>query len=57
LSRLITPDDLAARWSICRAEVYRLLRQGLPSVKIGRARRIPIDEAEAWLLDRQQAAS
>jgi excisionase family DNA binding protein len=39
---LLTPKDVARRLAIGRTTVFLLLRSGqLPSVKIGRARRIP----------------
>ena len=39
---LLTPDQAAASLSICRTEVYELLRNGdLESVQIGTSRRIP----------------
>ena len=35
--RLLTPDELAERWSVGVSQVYRLTREGvLPVVKLGR---------------------
>jgi excisionase family DNA binding protein len=40
---LLTVDDAAAVLSLGRTKVYELLESGLlPSVKIGRSRRIPL---------------
>jgi excisionase family DNA binding protein len=36
-ARLLTADDLAARWQVSPAHVYRLTREGvLPAVRLGR---------------------
>jgi excisionase family DNA binding protein len=41
--RLLTADDLARRWSVPPAHVYRLCREGkLPHVKLGRYRRFSL---------------
>ena len=35
--RLLTPDELAERWSVPKAQVYRLAREGqVPTVRLGR---------------------
>ena len=47
--RFITAAELADRWGISRQHVYNLLRQGLPSVTIGRARRFRTDVVDAWI--------
>lgn len=47
---LLTIDEAAARMSISRATVERLImRRECPSVKIGAARRIPVPQLEAYL--------
>lgn len=52
---LLTPEDAATRLSLSRTMVYELIRNGeLRSVKIGRARRVPVDalgEYVAWLAE------
>ncbi|CAN5618911.1 hypothetical protein BH10ACT1_BH10ACT1_19900 [soil metagenome] len=48
-NRLVTVPELAAHWGVSRAHVYNLISVGLPTKKIGRARRIRIAEADAWL--------
>ncbi len=53
--RLLTPNDLAERWSCSRAYVYKLLDEGLPSLKLGRSRRIRVADADAWLAQRAEA--
>jgi excisionase family DNA binding protein len=48
-SKLLTPDDLAARWQVKTSQVYRLTREGrLPTVKIGRYYRYRLADAEQW---------
>jgi len=46
---LLTADDLAARWQVSKAHVYRLARNGeIPTVQIGRYYRFRIEAIEAW---------
>lgn len=46
---LLTADDLAARWQVKRAHVYRLEREGrVPSVKLGRYTRFRLAAVEAF---------
>ena len=48
-SSLWTADELAARWQVPRAHVYRLAReQRIPSVAIGRYYRFRPSSIEAW---------
>jgi excisionase family DNA binding protein len=50
--RLLTADQLAERWQVNKAHVYRLTREGrLPAVKIGRYRRYRLAAVEVWELD------
>jgi excisionase family DNA binding protein len=54
-----TVEELGERWRLSRSRIYELLGQGLPSVKLGRARRFITSDVDAWLLahvDRQAAA-
>ena len=47
---LLRPEEVAAALGISRARVYELLASGsLPSVRIGRSRRIPLDALRAWV--------
>jgi excisionase family DNA binding protein len=40
---LLSPEQVADSLGVCRSRVYDLMRTGmLPSVKIGRARRVPV---------------
>ena len=51
MSRLLTADELAARWQVPKAHVYRLTRDGaIPAVKLGRYYRYRTDAIEAWEL-------
>jgi excisionase family DNA binding protein len=53
---LLTVAQLATRWSMSRATIYRALEDGLPSLKLGRSRRIRVSDADQWL-NEQAAAS
>jgi excisionase family DNA binding protein len=47
--RLLTAEDLAARWQVPCSHVYRLARDGkLPVVRLGRYRRFRLAEIEAF---------
>ena len=48
--RYLTVDETAERLLISVPTVYRLIERGeLPSVKIGRARRVPLETLDAFL--------
>ena len=47
--QLLTAEQLAQRWQVSRAHIFNLMSRGMPSLKIGRARRFDIGAAEAWL--------
>ncbi len=50
-ARLLTADELAARWQVGKAQVYRLTREGrLPTVRIGRYYRYRVASVEAFEL-------
>jgi excisionase family DNA binding protein len=50
-TRVLTPDELAARWSVPKSHVYRLTREGrIPVVKLGRYYRYRLDEIERFEL-------
>jgi len=55
---LLTPEEAAGRLRIGRTFIYSLLRQGaIPSVKIGRARRVRVRDVDEYvrnLLDEQR---
>jgi excisionase family DNA binding protein len=56
-SSLWTPDELAARWSVTKAHVYRLAREGrIPVVMIGRYQRFRPAAIEAWELAQEVAS-
>jgi excisionase family DNA binding protein len=47
--RLLTADELAERWQVSKAHVYRLARDGrVPTVAIGRYYRFRLASIEAW---------
>jgi excisionase family DNA binding protein len=52
LDRLLTAEELAGRWQVPKAQVYRLTREcGLPTVHIGRYCRYRMAAVEAWELE------
>jgi excisionase family DNA binding protein len=51
-ARLLTADDVAARWQVPTSHVYRLTReQKLPTVKLGRYYRYRAAAIEAFELE------
>jgi excisionase family DNA binding protein len=50
--RYLTPAAFARRLSVHRDTVYGWKRDGMPSLPLGRAWRVPVAEAEAWLAAR-----
>jgi excisionase family DNA binding protein len=47
--RLLTAEQLAARWQIPRSQVYRLTRDGrLGAVALGRYRRYRLEAVESF---------
>jgi len=47
---LLSPDQVAESLGVCRSRVYDLMRtRVLPSVKIGRARRVPVSALRAYV--------
>jgi excisionase family DNA binding protein len=48
-ARLLTCEEVAERWQVTTAQVYRLAREGAsPVVRIGRYRRFRAASVEAW---------
>jgi excisionase family DNA binding protein len=48
-NRLLTADDLAERWQVGTAQVYRLTREGrVPAVRIGRYYRYRASAIDAF---------
>jgi excisionase family DNA binding protein len=48
--KLLKASEVAERWDLHRATVYRLVQSGqLPALRIGGSIRIDPREAEAWL--------
>ena len=47
---LLRPEDAAQLLSLSRTTVYELMSRGeLASIKVGAARRIPMDGLKAWV--------
>lgn len=56
-ARLLTADELAERWQVSKAQVYRLARDGrIPTVAIGRYYRFRLASVEAWEADNEATA-
>lgn len=52
---LLSPEEAATALSLSRSTVYIELSAGrLESIKVGTARRIPVDAIERWLQDKRQ---
>lgn len=50
---LLRPNEAARLLSLGRSKLYELVATGeLPSVKIGRATRIPVADLQAWVARR-----
>lgn len=54
---LLRPERFADVVDVSRATVYAWLAEGLPSLKLGRSRRIDVTEGLAWLRERSEVAS
>lgn len=52
--RLLNAVQLAERYGVCRAHIYNLMARGMPSLKVGAARRFRPSEVDAWLLAQQE---
>ena len=64
VTRLLTADELAARWQLPKSHVYRLTREGkIPAVKLGRYYRYLVEAVEefersgGWGLDADEGAA
>lgn len=56
-AQLMTADELAERWQVSRAHVYRLAREGrIPCVPIGRYYRFRPAAIAQWEADQEEAA-
>ena len=56
---LLRPEKTADILDLSRAKIFLMLASGeLPSIKIGRSRRVPVDALKAWIVDQmiEQAA-
>jgi len=56
-AQLLTTDQLAERWQVSKAHVYRLAREKrIPAVAIGRYYRFRLSSIEAWEIESEAAA-
>jgi excisionase family DNA binding protein len=47
---LFTPEEAFQVLSVGRAKGFQMLASGeLPSIKVGRLRRVPVDQLRAWV--------
>jgi excisionase family DNA binding protein len=49
MTSFMTIEDFAKHLAVSQKTVHRLIRNGLPSLLIGRSRRIKKEEAEKWI--------
>lgn len=52
---LLTYDELAKATSLCRAYLFKLKKQGMPYIQIGRRVRFDGEEVVAWFKKRSRA--
>jgi len=51
---LLSVADVAIQLGVCRQTVYNFIyREGLPSILVGRIRRVRRDSLEDWLRERE----
>lgn len=51
---LLSIADVAIQLGVCRQTVYHLIyREGLPSILVGRVRRVHPDSLEHWMRERE----
>lgn len=59
MQMLLTVDEASRLLGIGKTRLYELMRSGdIPSLRVGKSRRIPVREVEAWierLLDEQRS--
>jgi excisionase family DNA binding protein len=54
---LLTIPQVAQYLGVCRAHVYKLINNGLPVIRLGRAVRIHMMSLQRWLSDQEQITS
>ena len=52
---LLTIPQVAAYLGVSRAHVYRLVNNGLPVIRLGRAVRIHMTSLQRWLQDQEES--
>ena len=57
MDEYLTVKQLSAALNLSRATIYRLIAQGLPSVRIGHARRFSWSAVEAWVQELERATA
>jgi excisionase family DNA binding protein len=56
LPLLLTTKDLCKQLQLSERSIYRLIKQGLPSILLGRSRRFELDRVKTWLASFQMKA-
>ena len=55
---LLTVDEAATRLGVHRTFMYGLIKAGtIPSIKLGKSRRIPIKALDEWVTERAKEAA
>jgi excisionase family DNA binding protein len=50
---LLSPDETCAMLGVKRTTLYKMLETGeIPSIRVGRLRRIPLERLRAWIDER-----
>jgi len=53
---LLTPTEAATQIGVGRTRIYDLIARGvIPSVRIGRSRRVPLDALREWVTQQSNA--
>ncbi len=53
---LLKPDEAAEMLGIGRSKIYELLaNETIPSIRLGRSVRVPVDELRRWLREQRKS--
>lgn len=51
---VLTLDELADKYKVTKATIYKWRRNGMPILKIGKVCRYDIDAVDKWVRDQQK---
>lgn len=52
--KLLTVEEVAEKLRVSRCMVFQFLKQGLPSVKLGKRRLVSQEEMEKWVREKMK---